>query len=145
MRNMLQLLGGVAVAGAVAAGTTAFTASGLTTTAVPNIIGGGTKNVTVAGANLTAAEFTSVSGYPDRFSGIKVTLNGGTPGDLHNTNTIVRVAFNGTTSGATTTGTFFDCTTPGVANVWTCTIPTPASNYYTAVTSVDISVAPVLA
>ncbi|GIE33441.1 hypothetical protein Ait01nite_064860 [Actinoplanes italicus] len=57
MRNMIQLLGGVAVAGVVAAGSTAFTAgSGLTATPATAVVGG-TASVAVSGANIGALTF----------------------------------------------------------------------------------------
>ncbi|MFI6076976.1 hypothetical protein ACIA5C_36130 [Actinoplanes sp. NPDC051343] len=61
--SMLQLLGGVAVAGAVAAGTTAFTAGGLSTNLVnsdarDNGWLGGSQSVTVLGATLDKLDFT---------------------------------------------------------------------------------------
>ena len=69
MRSMLQLLGGVAVAGAVAAGTTAFTAGGLTlgTFTNPNVRDnswlGGSQSVTVSGnATLNKLSFTQIAG-----------------------------------------------------------------------------------
>jgi hypothetical protein len=61
--SMLQLLGGVAVAGAVAAGTTAFTAGGFSTNLVnanPRDNGwlGGSQGVTVLGATLNKLDLT---------------------------------------------------------------------------------------
>jgi hypothetical protein len=57
MRSMLQLLGGVAVAGAVAAGTTAFTATGLATNAGASGFVGGTISQTVTGATLSSITY----------------------------------------------------------------------------------------
>ncbi len=53
MRSMLQLLGGVAVAGTVAAGSTAFTAAGFTNNAGAQFVGG-TVTQTVTGATLSS-------------------------------------------------------------------------------------------
>ncbi|NMO50525.1 hypothetical protein HH310_04870 [Actinoplanes sp. TBRC 11911] len=79
MRNMLQLLGGVAVAGAVAAGTTAFTASGLTNTASltsTGISGGGSVsvNVNAIDAKLTAVSMVNDPTSPDLFTGVTITV-----------------------------------------------------------------------
>lgn len=140
MRSMLQLLGGVAVAGAVAAGTTAFTAGGVTNsvTALP---GAGNASITVNGATLSTAVFdfdTSGAANYDHITGIHVTLAGNSY-TMSDANTKVSAAFTGTTSGATTSGTAFDCGA-GTSGVWNCDIP--STDYYTQVDTVVIKVAP---
>jgi hypothetical protein len=59
MRSMLQLLGGVAVAGVVAAGSTALTGMGMTSSQTTQAIGG-TVTQTVTGADLTSIVYHSV-------------------------------------------------------------------------------------
>jgi hypothetical protein len=61
MRNMIQLLGGVAVAGVVAAGSTAFTGAGASTalTGVNTPHLGGTITQTITGARLTGLTITN--------------------------------------------------------------------------------------
>jgi len=62
MRNMIQLFGGVAAAGLVAAGATAFTGSGLASTVTaPNSFIGGSTTVSVAGATIDTVTY----GYSD--------------------------------------------------------------------------------
>jgi len=55
--SMLQLLGGVAVAGAVAAGSTALTGSGLTMTPSPNKFVGGSIDQNITGANVDSITY----------------------------------------------------------------------------------------
>jgi hypothetical protein len=146
MRSMLQLLGGVAVAGAVAAGTTAFTATaGLVTTGAKAPMMGGTGNVSVTGpARLVSATFRmGDSAAPNHVTGIQVTVDDGSGAAIASTST-VKAAFNGTTTGTPATGDYFACSYVS-GMVWNCDITTPASNYYTAVTSVDVWVQPATA
>jgi hypothetical protein len=72
MRTALQLLGGVAVAGAVAAGSTAFTGAGLTNsiTGQKSFLGG-TIGHTIVGASLDSLAFTTVD--TSGVGGTKVT------------------------------------------------------------------------
>lgn len=58
MRSAVQMLGGVAVAGVVAAGSTAFTATGLTNSAGASQFIGGTVTQTVTGATLTGVTYS---------------------------------------------------------------------------------------
>jgi hypothetical protein len=57
MRSALQLLGGVAVAGVVATGSTAFTATGVTTNAGAAQFVGGVVSQTVSGATLSSVGY----------------------------------------------------------------------------------------
>jgi hypothetical protein len=143
--NLLQMAGGVAVAGVVAAGTTAFTATaGVTMTGAKAPMMGGSSNITVTGpARLTQGTFRFDATTPNRVTGIAVTLDDGASNALANTSS-VQVAFNGTVTGAPATGVYFACTFSS-GQTWNCDIPTPASNYYTAVNSVDVWVQPVTA
>ncbi|MCM4076972.1 hypothetical protein [Paractinoplanes hotanensis] len=54
---MLQLVGGIAVAGAVAAGTTAFTAAGFTNTIGSPVVVGGSLSPSIVGASLEGLTF----------------------------------------------------------------------------------------
>jgi len=140
--SMLQLLGGVAVAGAVAAGTTAFTAgSGLDKTAVVGkAVGGGSTSVTITGAELTKMNVLFDAGNISHITGVEVTLDGGTPGDLDDTATTVEATIAGTSG----TSPAMVCANVS-AGVWDCKDALPATNYYTAITTVTLTVAPVLA
>lgn len=107
MRNMVQLLGGVAVAGVVAAGSTAFTANGGiafggsgTGTAAQFVGGTVTQNVT--GATLSAVDYT--------FSDAAKTLL-----------TVIQLTFADATSGKTPTVVTTGVTASGSAPTWTCT------------------------
>jgi hypothetical protein len=142
MRSMslLQLVGGVAAAGVVAAGTTAFTAGGVTATATA--IGGGTAAITVEGAELTAASFTNgtTPGTYDRISGMSLHLAGTNSATLSDSSK-VSIAITGTgEQGGATDGAWIDCGT-GTGGVWTCATTTPANDYWTGITSVSIKVA----
>jgi hypothetical protein len=82
--SMLQLLGGVAVAGAVAAGATAFTAGGVSASglsATNDGFLGGQVTPAVHGAALTALTFTQaadVSGV-NKISAVNLTFDSNTP------------------------------------------------------------------
>jgi hypothetical protein len=146
MRNMLQLLGGVAAAGVVAAGATAFTATaGLTTGTAKAPIMGGTGNVAVHGTNarLVAANFRMDAANPNRVTGVAVTIDDGANVALASTST-VRAAFNGTAAGTSppATGVYFNCTFSS-GMVWNCDLG--AGAYYSDIASVDVAVAAVTA
>ena len=139
--SMLQLLGGVAAAGVVAAGTTAFTAGGVDATSL-KMVAGGTTAITVEGANVTAATFVngSTPGTYDRVTGVTITL-AGTGGATISDSSDVSFAFTGTgETGAAVDGTYFDCGA-GSGGVWICTTTTPANDYWTHIDTVNIKVA----
>jgi hypothetical protein len=92
MRNIMQLVSGVAVAGVVAAGSTAFTAGGLATSATPFVGGLVTQAVTSIGTvdtvtfTFSDAARTTISGATVHFAtdatdgatvGITSTVTGG--------------------------------------------------------------------
>jgi hypothetical protein len=136
---MLQLLGGVAVAGAVAAGTTAFTASGVS--GAVSVLAGGEASITVVGATLSGAKLIQNSsnltpGSYGAVTGVEVNLTA-TPA-LSDSNTKVSAEFTGTGGDASPTTAFFDCGS-GTSGKWTCTIA--SSKSYDSVTSVKIRVA----
>ncbi|WP_430780472.1 hypothetical protein [Actinoplanes sp. G11-F43] len=133
MRNMVQLLGGVAAAGVIAAGSTAFTAAGLTN----NVAGtstfiGGTTSHTITGATLTAISFTADTAQtPTRVSAFAMTLSGAADG------TTVVATTPGATGGGGTPATAWTCT-PVSSNASTCTANN--SGYFTGVATVNIQV-----
>ena len=75
MRSALQLLGGIAVAGAVAAGSTAFTASGITatTTAGASFLGG-TVSQGVDGATVGSVVFHFTSAANTSIDSVTITF-----------------------------------------------------------------------
>lgn len=108
--SMLQLLGGVAAAGVVAAGTTAFTAQG--TTASNAAVIGGKVDVSTFSAltvNSVQATWNPTNG---KFTGFKVAFAAIADGSTVN----VSIADGGTNDAAV-----FSCTT--ASNVATCTTP----------------------
>lgn len=154
--SLLQMAGGVAVAGVVAAGTTAFTASaGLTTAGVKAPIFGGTAAVSVNGTNarVTAASFrVATPADPDKVTGVAVTVDDGAGNALDSTNTVVKVTIAGHITGTLTAGgagaaapsAVIPCTFSAV-KTWNCDDASGStSNYFDAVTAVNITVVPVL-
>jgi hypothetical protein len=144
--SMLQMIGGVAVAGAVAAGTTAFTASGLTSTitGAKVVVGGKVAQQTVVGAVLSAATFTvdSANSNYDNVTGVNLTLAGASGATL-STSSVVKATITGTASGtgATTTPAFTVTCSNSTATVWLCPLGgAVATDYYTAVSALDVTV-----
>jgi hypothetical protein len=143
MRNILQLLGGVAVAGAVAAGSTAFTASGLTGLGTP-VLGGGKVTQTVTGATVTGITLTSTTpATPDRIDGMVIKL-AGDGGVAIPTGSKVTIVSDGTDSAGTLE---FYCgatvVDSGVIQKTTCVVGTAANTptgYITAISTMDIQV-----
>ena len=75
MRSMLQLLGGVAVAGAVAAGATAFTASGVTVDAGvtnPELFLGGGVQITATGTVIDGVTYDYANAGKTQLDEIKL-------------------------------------------------------------------------
>jgi hypothetical protein len=133
--SMLQLLGGVAVAGAVAAGSTAFTAAGLTSNAGSTSFIGGQVTQTINGATLTsvAYHFTDAPANTHLDSITLVMADANSDGK-----TVAVVPHGGTWSNVLGA---FTCTNPTVVNSHT-SVCTDASNYTydSGLTTVDISV-----
>lgn len=140
--NMLQLLGGVAVAGAVAAGTTAFTAgSGLGTSVSSKVIGGRTS-VTVSGANIAGLTFAvdSANSHEDHVTGVTLHLQNDTPADI-DTGVTVTAAFTGTAvGGAPASTTAITCVAQGSNGLWDCDAGLSLTKYYTGVTALAVTV-----
>jgi hypothetical protein len=124
MRNLIQLAGGVAVAGVVAAGSTAFTGFGASTTATaPHL--GGTITQAITGAQLTAMTVTNTT--PGQVTGFVLTF-----ADTPDNKTVALTA-----NGTAGTGTpVFTCTNVATLQS-TCTID---GSYKTNVSSVSITV-----
>lgn len=118
MRSALQLLGGVAVAGVVAAGSTAFTATGLTNGAGTTQFIGGTVTQTVTGATLTGVTYSfgdvaktkvrsvvlAFTGADGKIATVVPAGGGGTPWDVSTVATALATAEFRCTTGAITAG-----------------------------------------
>ena len=140
MRNVLQLLGGVVVAGAVAAGSTAFTAAGVTNTISGSQLVGGAISQNVHGAKLTKLALQTDPAAPTQVMGtVSMDLETDAGAPLAATD-IVTVAFTGATASTGTVGAIAPCA-KGSNKVWTCAI----TGYYTNVTAVAVTVAPAVA
>jgi hypothetical protein len=144
MRNMMQLLGGVAVAGAVAAGSTAFTAgSGLANTGGASKFIGGRTAIAVSGATLTNTAFVvdSAGNEEGHVTGVNLTLVDDSATAI-TTGVTVKAAFTATASagvGTPASGSFITCTHSG-AGVWGCVAGADATRYYTGVTALTVTV-----
>jgi hypothetical protein len=142
--SLLQMAGGIAVAGAVAAGTTAFTAgSGLTNSAGANKFIGGRTQISVSGATMTAANFVvdSANSNEDHVLGVAVTLKDDLNADI-TTGVTVKAAFTATNvvgAGTPASGAFITCTHGG-SGVWNCVGTLDTTHYYTAVTALTVTV-----
>jgi hypothetical protein len=146
MRNMLQLLGGVAVAGAVAAGSTAFTAGGLTyswsgSVAKDGFLGGSVQP-TITGATLvdmTLAQTPAASPGVNDITGVSLKFGASTP-----TGATVTVTNNGTLSN-TNGATGMYCTDVAANKTSACVVGTDAStsvagDFYSGASTVTIAV-----
>lgn len=112
MRNMIQLVSGVAVAGVVAAGSTAFTAAGVTITPASTYMGG-TATVSVTGATVSGVNYVLASATS--LTRVAVTMS-----DANFNSKTMTIAFTGGTPANVTD--IFTCTY-NVAN-------TPANTFY---------------
>ncbi|MEU4693262.1 hypothetical protein [Actinoplanes sp. NPDC023714] len=137
---MLQLLGGIAVAGVVAAGSTAFTASGVTNSGgFTKIVGGGTTTMTVEGAVLTSAKLKADATDANKIVGATLDLTASGGMTLPTTSTVSGV-LKGTDSGNNAaTSKALTCTYSS-GTVWNCTVANTGTDYLTAVTDLDVSV-----
>lgn len=136
MRNIMQLVGGVVVAGAVAAGSTAFTAAGLSSdTSFTKVVGGGKLSFTVEGAVIDYVTMISDPADADHISGAEFTLSGANSAVFDNTKAVVTA----TITGGTATGTpTLSCAY--AASKWTCVTSDPTTKYWAAPTGLTISV-----
>lgn len=130
MRSALQLLGGVAVAGAVAAGSTAFTAAGVISNAGTGFVGGKVAQ-TVEGATISTIAYTL-----DATNGTKVHSILLTFADVHTDGKTPTLTFTGGTPVWTTNSTALICTAvENVGHTSTCT----ANNSVTPVAADGVS------
>jgi hypothetical protein len=141
--SMLQLVGGVAVAGAVAAGTTALTGTGLATSgnaASPQFIGG-TVSQAVSGATLTDIQYTFLdSPAKTQVSTVVLTFAAGANGKT------VAVAPSGGAYSSSPLGDEWYCPAVITALSATCSVAdstnthATAGRYYTGLTSLAVTV-----
>jgi hypothetical protein len=139
MRSMMQLLGGVAVAGVVAAGSTAFTAAGLTSSLTGGVgLVGGTVSLTSSsldGVQVDKLVMLSSQTDKSKIDGATVSLSAVT-GTLNTTTSIVSVIVTGNYDGGGSAALPMTCTfNSGVK--WDCTA---GAHYATTVTAVAVSV-----
>jgi hypothetical protein len=129
---MLQLLGGVAVAGVVAAGTTAFTGAGVTpTTTGANSFVGGVATQQVYGATVSNVAYHFLDAPTNtQLDVVTITFANGNA----DTKTPLMVPSGGALNGATG----FVCTPINGSHISTCTIN--AGSYDGTLASIAITV-----
>ncbi|MEU4621672.1 hypothetical protein AB0G04_17060 [Actinoplanes sp. NPDC023801] len=135
---MIQLLGGVAVAGVVAAGSTAFTAAGVTSTVGSSKLVGGTVTQAIHGAKMIKLALTTAAApNSNRVEGtITMELETDATAVALDATDVVTVALTGTAS-VSPAASIANCA-QGSGKVWTCAI----TGYYTNVTAINVTVAP---
>ena len=129
MRNMIQLFGGVAVAGAVAAGSTALTGTGLGVTgniAASKFVGGAISQ-TVTGATLDQMAYTFVDGTNTVLKKIDLTFTVAADG------THVAASFTGGSGGG-------NWTCGDVSSLTSSCTPNTTGDRMTGITGVTITV-----
>jgi hypothetical protein len=111
MKNVTKIVGAVAIAGVIAAGSSAFTAGGLSMVADESVSLGGTVSQSVTGEiSLTDVGYTYNGADPNGVTSIQLTFGAPTA------SRVVTLVATGTSGGAVT----FGCATSLTANV-TCT------------------------
>lgn len=137
MRTALQLLGGVAVAGAVAAGSTAFTAAGFTNSVSGATFIGGVQHQSVTGADLvTFAATTTADPSQSQITQFLLTFASTTP-----VGRTVTLTTDGTSGGGSPSG--FYCQTTQADFTSICKAGTSyaaPTGYYKLMTDVTITV-----
>lgn len=147
--SLLQMAGGVAVAGVVAAGSTAFTAAGLTKTFTglndrDGYIGGSVSH-TVTGAVVTGMLFTqaaTASPGENKVTAVALTFDTATPVGA----TVTLTQTGGTVGGAATGGaaTGFYCQVVQANHSSSCTVGHSSNNnngdWFDGITSVVVGV-----
>jgi hypothetical protein len=123
MRSALQLLGGVAVAGVVAAGSTAMTGMGMTSSQSTQFIGG-TVTQTITGANLTSIVYNPVGVTGTEVDKMTITLTGATGKAF----TLVTTNGVGSTDTGYQSATLWSCSDAALSAAKTATIAVLASN-----------------
>jgi len=141
MRSMLQLVGGVAVAGVVAAGSTAFTAAGFTNDVGSPILVGGKVTPTIVGAALKGVDFTYDTTDPSLITSVSIRMAGSSGGTMPTGSRVTIVS-----AGTKVTGTEFFCAPTVVDTTYqkaVCDFGTAlnaAGGSITALSSISISV-----
>ncbi|BEL09963.1 hypothetical protein Q0Z83_081540 [Actinoplanes sichuanensis] len=135
MRNMIQLLGGVAVAGAVAAGSTAFTASGLSGAPASTFVGG-KASLGVKGAVMSSFAFDFDGSDPNKITGLHFNLMDDAGAALSTSPQPTVVV---TVTGDVTNATDATPTCVRTTNTWQCNAD-GSSAYFTALTNVAVQV-----
>ncbi|MBB2945420.1 hypothetical protein FB565_005153 [Actinoplanes lutulentus] len=133
---MMQLVGGVAVAGAVAAGSTAFTGAGMSSGLTNAFIGGAVSKTVVSGADLTGVQGT-VNNGTDQIAEVKLTF----ATDTNIVGRTVTLTTNGSAGGGSPTG--FYCQVVQSDYTALCKAGTAYANpvgYYTTITSMTAAV-----
>ena len=142
MRNMMQLLGGVVVAGAVAAGATAFTGAGVTLSglngATASKFVGGQIGQTVTGAIVTDVVYSLDSTDKSKIMYVNATLTTQAGADLTSTEAGVTLTATGGSGDAAATVT---CADQG-SGVWKCADATP-TKYWKGISGISLVVTPV--
>ncbi|MFF0378886.1 hypothetical protein [Actinoplanes missouriensis] len=140
---MMQLLGGIAVAGVVAAGSTAFTASGVTNSGgFTKIAGGGTTTMTVEGAVLNSAALVYDATDGNKVVGATLNVAGSNGTTLNTTTSVITGTLKGTNNSGTTSSTSALTCTWGSTTIWNCVVGNATTGYMTAVTDLDVKVQP---
>jgi hypothetical protein len=142
---MLQLLGGVAVAGAVAAGTTAFTASGvaLNGSLGTGLASGGSASVTITGvATLFSASITQSPSNPNQLTGASIVLKNGDATGFYQEADVakIKVKFTGNANGGGGTQGWTTCAVATAATedgAFTCAVP---NGFLEDITALQIAV-----
>lgn len=135
MRKSFKIAGGIAVAGVLAAGSYAFTATGLATNTDPAVFLGGTISQTVSGATLDSIAY----GYADGPADTKVSLVTLTFTDNSADGHTVSVVLD---NGVTPTGTITCTSTNVITHVSTCDLSGQSGGGYTGTNNVAVTVAP---
>jgi hypothetical protein len=133
--NMLQLVGGVAAAGVVAAGATAFTGSGITPTAAVNkSFIGGSVTQTVNGATIDHVAYSFADGAKTELNQIAITFTDAAADGSAATVTL------STTGGAWTGTSGLTCEAVGHTTTGVVTCSAAAASYFSGGTINSLSI-----
>nr|WP_221375721.1 hypothetical protein [Actinoplanes polyasparticus] len=135
---MIQIVGGIAAAGAVAAGATAFTASGVLKDAsvASGVAVGGSVSITAnEGAKVMSMKVKQTAADPDQLTGVEAVVVAADGSTSLPNSAVVKAKISGTggTAGAVA---WSSCTK--ATDTYTCNL----SGYYTAITAVEIAMIP---
>ncbi|WP_433828353.1 hypothetical protein ACQP2E_03065 [Actinoplanes sp. CA-015351] len=147
MRNMIQLLGGIAAAGVVAAGATAFTGGGVILTETSeSVIGGSVRQTVDGGVTVSSTDYTfldTAGGGPTantQLSQVVVNTAAGVPSGYK-----ITLTPNGGTGFTGDSAAKFICVPDAERDAWTCTVKkadgtTASTGYYGNIQTLDINV-----